>query len=124
MSMQQIMIWGHDFPKDKEGEIFNLWGHWGKAKCQLINPFGCHLSFVLLTLYPLSHSTTFLSYSCFNYQIKSSGVSWGSYCMDSGVAGLSVLSHMHTPPRILLTLTWGGESTTTPHSSIFTHVEN
>ena len=38
MSMQQIMRRGHDFPKDKEGEIFNLWGKWGKAKCQRENP--------------------------------------------------------------------------------------
>ena len=38
MFMQQIMRWGHDFPKDKEGEIFNLCGQWGKAKCQRENP--------------------------------------------------------------------------------------
>ena len=38
MSMQQIMRWGHDFPKDKDGEIFNLWGQWGKSKCQRDNP--------------------------------------------------------------------------------------
>ena len=37
MSMQQIMILGHDFPKDRGG-IFNLWGQWGKAKCQRENP--------------------------------------------------------------------------------------
>ena len=38
MSMQQIMRWGHGFPKDKEGEIFKLWGQWGKSKCQRENP--------------------------------------------------------------------------------------
>ena len=38
MSMQQIMRWGNDFPKDKEGEIFNLWDQWGKDKCQMENP--------------------------------------------------------------------------------------
>ena len=27
MSMQQIMRWGHDFPKDKEGNYLNLWAN-------------------------------------------------------------------------------------------------
>ena len=46
MSMQQIMRWGHDFPKDKKGEIFNLWGQWGKPNLngrthQTINYLSC-----------------------------------------------------------------------------------
>ena len=36
--MQQIMRWGHDFPKYKEGELFNLWGQWGKSKFQREKP--------------------------------------------------------------------------------------
>ena len=52
MSMQQIMRWGHDFPKD-EGEIFNLWGQWGKEKCQWKNPLNSQLPF-------LSHSPNHL----------------------------------------------------------------
>ena len=43
MSMQQIMRLGHDFLKDKEGEIFNLWGQWGKVKCQRENPLNPQL---------------------------------------------------------------------------------
>ena len=46
MSMKQIMRWGHDFPKDKEGGIFNLWGQWGKAKCQWENPSNNQLPFL------------------------------------------------------------------------------
>ena len=38
MSMQQIMRWGHDFPKDKEGGIFNLWGQWGKIQMSTGEP--------------------------------------------------------------------------------------
>ena len=53
MSMQQIKISGHDFPKDKEGEIFNLWGQWVKSKCQRDNPSKCQLPF-------LSHSPNHL----------------------------------------------------------------
>ena len=34
----------------------------------------------------------------------------GQWC----VAGLSVLAHMHTPPRSWLTLMWAGKATTTP----------
>ena len=41
MSMQQIMRWGHDFPKDKEGEIFNLWGQWEKPSNNQL-PFLSH----------------------------------------------------------------------------------
>ena len=25
MSMKQVMRWGHDFPKDREGNYLNLW---------------------------------------------------------------------------------------------------
>ena len=25
MSMQQVMRWGHDFPKDREGDYLNPW---------------------------------------------------------------------------------------------------
>ena len=50
MSMQQIMRWGHDFPKDKEGGIFNLWGHWGKAKCQWENPWNNQVPFFVFFL--------------------------------------------------------------------------
>ena len=53
MSMQNTKRWGHDFPKDKEGEIFNLWGQWGKAKCQWENPSNNQLPF-------LSHSPNHL----------------------------------------------------------------
>ena len=53
MSMQQIMRWGHDFPKDKEGGIFNLWGQWEKSKCQSENPSNSQLPF-------LSHSPNHL----------------------------------------------------------------
>ena len=38
MSMQQIMRWGHDFPKDKEGEIYNLWANGGKPNVKRENP--------------------------------------------------------------------------------------
>ena len=65
MSMQQIMRWGHDFPKDKEGGIFNLWGQWGKAKCQWENPSNCQLPF-------LSHSPNHLVLP---------EIGWVGYCM-------------------------------------------
>ena len=68
MSMQPKMRWGHDFPKDKEGEIFNLWGQWGKAKCQWENPSNSQLPF-------LSHSP--------NHLIMLE-IGWSSYCMGMG----------------------------------------
>ena len=45
MFMQQIMRWRHDFPKDKEEEIFNFSGQWGKAKCEWENPSNSQLPF-------------------------------------------------------------------------------
>ena len=46
MSMQQIMTWGHDFPKDKGGKYLTLGSHWGKAKCQWENPSNSQLPFL------------------------------------------------------------------------------
>ena len=37
MSMQKIMRWGHDFPKEYGGKLFKPLGQWGKAKCQRQN---------------------------------------------------------------------------------------
>ena len=56
------------FTKDKEGEIFNLWGQWGKAKCQRENPWNSQLPF-------LSHSP--------NHLILAE-IGWSSYCMGMG----------------------------------------
>ena len=55
MSMQQIMRWGHDFPKDKEGEIFNLWGPTGKiqlSKGEPIKPSTTHFVFCAQSFNP------------------------------------------------------------------------
>ena len=38
MSMQQVMRWGHDFPKDREGNYLKPLVQWGKTKCQRENP--------------------------------------------------------------------------------------
>ena len=56
------------FPKDKEGEIFNLWGQWRKAKCQWENPSNSQLPF-------LFHSP--------NHLIMPE-IGWSSYCMGMG----------------------------------------
>ena len=56
------------FPKDKEGGIFNLWGQWGKSKCQWDNPWNSQFPF-------LSHSS--------NHFILPE-IGWSSYCMGMG----------------------------------------
>ena len=56
------------FPKDKEGDIFNLWGQWGKSKCQWEKPSNSQLPF-------LSHSP--------NHLILPK-IGWSSYCMGMG----------------------------------------
>ena len=38
MSMQQIMRWGHGFPKEWGGKLFKTLGQWGKEKCKIENP--------------------------------------------------------------------------------------
>ena len=38
MSMEKIMRWGHDFPKEYGGKLFKPLGQWGEAKCQRENP--------------------------------------------------------------------------------------
>ena len=37
MSMQQIMRWGHDFLRNRDGECLNL-NLWGKTMCQKETP--------------------------------------------------------------------------------------
>ena len=37
-------------------------------------------------------------------QLRIAGGGWGSYCFGSGVVGLPVLSHMHTPPVVDFTM--------------------
>ena len=56
------------FPKHRGGGIFNLWGQWGKSKCQWKNPSNCELPF-------LSHSP--------NHLILLE-IGWVSYCMRMG----------------------------------------
>ena len=64
MSMQQIMRWGHDFWRIRGG-YSNLWGQWGKAKCERENPSNCQLPF-------LSHSPNHLLLP---------EIGWVGYCM-------------------------------------------
>ena len=45
MSMQQIMRWGNDFPKEWGGKLFKPLGQWGKSKCQWENPSNNQLPF-------------------------------------------------------------------------------
>ena len=66
MSMQQIMRWGHDFLRIRWGGYSNLWGQWGKPKCQWENPSNSQLPF-------LSHSP--------NHLILPE-ISWVGYCME------------------------------------------
>ena len=89
MSMQQIMRWGHDFLKIKGGGIFNLWGQWGKAKCQRENQWNSQPPF-------LSHSP--------NHLILAK-IGWSSYCMGMGRvwAGNSNLGETHFWGKSILT---------------------
>ena len=61
------------FSKDKEEGNVKPWAQGENSMCQL----------------PLSHPTTTLNVLL---------ISWGSYCWQWSVAGLSLLAHMHTPP--------------------------
>ena len=61
---------------------------WGKAMCQLLNPFTCHPPFWIAHL-PLSYPTTIL-----NVLLLVGAVIAGEW----SVAGLSVLAHRYTPP--------------------------
>ena len=54
--------------EDKEGEIFNLSGPWGKSQCQWKNPLNCQLPF-------LSHSPNHLIFQ---------EIGWSSYFMGMG----------------------------------------
>ena len=70
----------------------NYWalGLWGKSHVSAFKPFELSPNFFLTHLSLSRQSTTTL---------KTPDVSWGSYCwVVVGVAGLSVLSHMPTPP--------------------------
>ena len=89
----------------------------------MVSPFSCHLSFFLLTLYSLSHSTTFFCLILVSTnKLDPLELVGGSYCPRKislygkwCVEGLSVLSHMHTPPGSTFILTWvGGEDTMIP----------
>ena len=53
------------FSKDKGGEIFNLWGQRGKAKCLWENPSNCQLPFL----------------SFFSNHLFLPECGWVSYCM-------------------------------------------
>ena len=64
---------GHDFTRDKGGELLNH-EPMGKNPC---------VTFPSLTQLP---------------PLKTIAVSWGSYGWEWSVAGLSVLTHTHTPP--------------------------
>ena len=70
MSMQQLMRWGHYFLRIREG-YSNLWGQWGKDKCQRENPSNCQLPF--------------LSYSPNHLLLPEVG--WVGYCMEWGRYG-------------------------------------
>ena len=62
----------HDFLRISVGGNVKPWAQGGKAMCHL----------------PLSHPTTTLNVLL---------ISWGSYCWQWSVVGLSLLAHMHTP---------------------------
>ena len=56
MSMQQIMRWGHDFPKDKGAGNVNLEPIWGKAMCHGENPSELSTN-LFLVFFPTIYST-------------------------------------------------------------------
>ena len=85
------------FLRIRRGKCLTLGSHWGKTKCQLMNPFSCHPPFVLLTFPYLTQSTTTLNTPNFSWAVIA-----GQWC----VVGLSLLSHTHTPPADSFTLMW------------------
>ena len=96
--------------------INSTFGLMGKSQVSAVKPIlvVTHL-FDLLTFPCLNQSTT---------QLKSFVVRWEIIVEQWHVAGLSVLSHTHTPLADSFTLTWTGESTTTPLFIVFPHAES
>ena len=59
-------------PKDKGGGIFNLWGQWGKAKCQQKNPREWATNFLV------SFTNKFNSHGLVGQLLP-----WGNVCMGN-----------------------------------------
>ena len=95
------------FLRIRGGGIFNLWGQWGKAKCQRENPWNSQLPF-------LSHSPNHLMLP---------KIGWSSYCIGMGGvwAGNLNLGKTHFWGKSILTF---GESKHQKMHAIFpyTHI--
>ena len=104
----------------RPGEFMDIinssFGLMGKSQVSAVKPIlvVTHL-FDLLTFPCLNHSTT---------KLKTSVVIWAVISEQWCVAGISVLSHMHTPPVDSFTLTWAREAPRPHFSSLCPHAKS